>query len=323
MKKFVRSPIDQDGCRPLFSGHETFPLRYGWLKKAYDAVAERSGAAAARDVFLGEDAIARFGVGKNMVASMRHWATCCGIIRAHDEAETLCTTVLGDFLFGPEGVDPYLEFPATLWLLHWMLASYDAARPSKITWFWTFNHYPSLDFERNDIAEGILKLAEVRGWQRVAPKTVRNDVDCLIRTYEARQGERHSIEDVLSSPLSELAIIRGVRGHFQLVRGPKRSLPNGIFIFALQQFWERFGANRTLSFEAVAHEPGAPGRVFLLDEADVAERLLSLEDVTRGAFRWSETAGLKQILRSDNLSPAQLQCVLRGAYSSHAFKEGA
>ena len=23
--------------KPVFSGHETFPLRYGWLKKVYDA----------------------------------------------------------------------------------------------------------------------------------------------------------------------------------------------------------------------------------------------------------------------------------------------
>lgn len=37
--------------------------------------------------------------------------------------------------------------------------------------------------------------------------------------------------------------------------------------------------------------------MFLLDENDVADRLLSLEEMTGGAFRWSETAGLKQLLR--------------------------
>jgi len=47
----------------------------------------------------------------------------------------------------------------------------------------------------------------------------------------------------------------------------------------------------------VAHEPGSPGRVFLLDENDVADRLLALEDFTKGSFRWSETAGLKQVIR--------------------------
>ena len=33
-----------------------------------------------RKVFLADDAIARFGVGKNMVASIRHWATFAGVI---------------------------------------------------------------------------------------------------------------------------------------------------------------------------------------------------------------------------------------------------
>ena len=34
----ARGPLFQDTYRPQFSGHETFPLRYGWLKKAFDAV---------------------------------------------------------------------------------------------------------------------------------------------------------------------------------------------------------------------------------------------------------------------------------------------
>ena len=62
-------------------------------------------------------------------------------------------------------------------------------------------------------------------------------------------------------------------------------------------FWRSFTTAKTLSFEAIAHEPGSPGRVFLLDENDIADRLLDLEEFTEGAFRWSETAGLKQVLR--------------------------
>ena len=34
----ARGPLFQDTYRPQFSGHETFPPRYGWLKKAFDAV---------------------------------------------------------------------------------------------------------------------------------------------------------------------------------------------------------------------------------------------------------------------------------------------
>ena len=36
----ARGPLYQEGYTPQFSGHETFPLRYGWLKKAFDRVEE-------------------------------------------------------------------------------------------------------------------------------------------------------------------------------------------------------------------------------------------------------------------------------------------
>ena len=34
----LRGPLYQSDYQPQLSGHETFPLRYGWLKKAFDAV---------------------------------------------------------------------------------------------------------------------------------------------------------------------------------------------------------------------------------------------------------------------------------------------
>ena len=75
-----RGPLYQDGYMPRFSGHETFPLRYGWLKKVFDRVTETAGEPNQKTACWGDDAIAQFGVGKNMVASMRHWAKATGII---------------------------------------------------------------------------------------------------------------------------------------------------------------------------------------------------------------------------------------------------
>ena len=70
----ARGLIYAEGFRPQFSGHETFPLRYGWLKKVYEAIEASVDDPNNKSVFLSEQAIARFGVGKNMVASMRYWA---------------------------------------------------------------------------------------------------------------------------------------------------------------------------------------------------------------------------------------------------------
>ena len=94
----------------------------------------------------------------------------------------------------------------------------------------------------------------------------------------------------------------GRRDGFRFVRGPKSTLGDGVFIYGLIDFWIRYTSAATFSFEAIAHEPGGPGRVFVLDENDVADRLVMLEKVTNGALRWSETAGLKQVVRDGDLS---------------------
>ena len=74
-----------------FSGHQTFPFRYAWLPKGVAAVREDSRA------FHRQDAIARLGVGKNMVASIRFWCEALGLIVMNRGRASL--TSLGSFLF--------------------------------------------------------------------------------------------------------------------------------------------------------------------------------------------------------------------------------
>ena len=292
----LRGPLYRDGYHPQLSGHETFPIRYGWLKKAFDAVQESEGQEDNRYVFSGPEAIARFGVGKNMVGSMRHWATVADVIK--DAPGRIVTTPLGRLIFGNRGIDPYMEHPATAWLIHWNLCG----RETKTTWFWAFHHYPAISFEREALIQGIEKLAEELKWPRASAATIRRDVSCFIRTYVAQAPSgQNGYEDGLESPLIELGLIKatGRRDGFRFVRGPKPSLGPGVFGYAVTDFWNRSFANvNTLSFEALTHAPGSPGRAFLLDENDMVDLLLALEDSTDGVYRWSETAGLKQLIRN-------------------------
>ncbi len=286
---------------PNFSGHETFTLRYGWLKKAYDAVKDSNEGESS--VFRSDDAIARFGVGKNMVSSMRHWATASGVIeemKSGDKKDSV--TKLGNFLFdNKNGRDPYMENPTTSWVVHWNL-SHRADR--KTTWFWAFNHFHEIDFEREVLERGLQKLSEDQDWKRVAKSTIKRDVACFIRTYAAQPiFKRTTYEDMIESPLTELGLLKqiGRRDKFRFVRGPKRSLGIGAFGYAFAEFWrDRFDGSATLAFDALAHQPGSPGRVFLLDENSLYNLCGQLEDATSGIYRWSETAGLRQIVRTEH-----------------------
>lgn len=300
----ARGRLYEEDYQLRLSGHETFPLRYGWLKKAFDAVAEQESRGFERSVFLAEDSIARFGVGRNMVGSMRHWAAAAGVI-----SEDGCkTTSLGRFLFDAGGLDPYMEDPVTAWLVHWMLSG----NPRNTTWFWAFNHYAALTFDRDALVRGIEKLVKEHPGTRAAPSTIRSDVACFVRTYvgqppSAKTGHEESLE----SPLAELGLIRptGKRDGFRFMRGRKPTLGVGMIAFAVHEFWSGRSAvrpvstARTLSFEALAHEPGSPGRVFALDENALVDLLLEIEDASGGAYRWSETAGLKQLISEREVAP--------------------
>ena len=296
----AHGPLYQKDYSPQFSGHETFPLRYGWLKKAFDRVAETETDENNREACWGEDAIARFGVGKNMVGSMRYWAKAARIIEepVHNSVKT---TELGRRLFGSGGLDPWMEYPPTLWLLHWQFA----AHPERTTWFWAFSYYPAVMFEREGFIRKLDRLASDCDWSRASLATLKNDVACFIRTYAAQQPTgKTGHDDAMESPLTELGLIKSIGRNdgFRFVRGPKSTLSDGVFACAVADFWNReFPNSATLSFEALAHFPGSPGRVFQLDENDVTDRLAALDFTTKGVVRWSETAGLKQVIRNTEI----------------------
>ncbi len=314
----LRGRIFQADYRPQFSGHETFPLRYGWLKKAFDAVRKIEKQEDNRTVFTDEDAIARFGVGKNMVSSMRNWAAASGIIQDDTKKGHIATTSLGKRLLSDDGLDPYMENPATSWLVHWHLCG----REAKTTWFWAFSYFPHAFFERGTMVKAVLKLAKDRQWNRASPTTIKSDVACFIRTYASSYTQGHTNdEETLESPLTELELIRqvGKRDGFQFACGDKPSLGMGVFSYAVHDFWSLHNPNvQVLSFEALAHEPGSPGRVFLLHENDMVDRLVNMEHFSRGVYRWSETAGLKQLLRNRALHDDQAVGLIEPDYDPHS-----
>ena len=308
----LRSPLDDDSYKLRLSGHETFPLRYGWLKKAYDAGADGHDYSAA---FAADGAVARFGVGKNMVAAIRYWAIAAGVLTEH---AGLRPTPLGHMIFADDGLDPWMEEPATSWLAHWHIVG----RPTLTTWYWSFNHYSALAFERDTLVRGVADMVARRGWTRASVGTIRRDVGCLARTYAPPHTPSATLpDDALESPLAELGAIRatGRRDGFRFMRGPKPTLHPGVLCYAITGFWKAYAPEaNTLSFEALAHAPGSPGRVFVLGEDDLAALLMAMDDLTHGAYRWSETAGLRQLLRERPMSDDEALTHARASYRAVA-----
>ena len=144
-----------------------------------------------------------------------------------------------------------------------------------------------------------------RGWPRVAHATLKKDVACFIRTYTAQSASaKAGHDDALESPLTELMLIKPTsrRDEYRLVRGQKSTLGNGVFVWSLLEYWSEITHASTLSFEAIACEPGGPGRTFLLDENDLVDRLSRLDEISGGVLQWTETAGLRQVVRDPDFT---------------------
>lgn len=288
----MRKIDNHAGRTPHFSGHETFPLRQMWLKKAVDRAFPDWNIP--KSTFTDANAIAYFGVGKNMVASIKHWALASEIM--HEEDGSFKITKIGREIFGPNGLDPYSENPATAWFVHWQLAG----RGSRsTTWFWLFNHVLSATFTRDDLETPLADYAlSLDPKRKLSGMTLSRDIETCLRSYAPRAAGS-SPEDYAEPMLGELGLIsEELKGRFAFRRGPKATLPDGLFAHALVDFWTNTpNSASTLSFEAIAYAEGSPGRVFKLDEDSVAERLFTLEELTEGALSLTDTAGLRQVHR--------------------------
>jgi len=275
-----------------FSGHETFPFRYTWLPKGVRRLRDQP------DLFVADDALVILGVGKNMVRSIRYWCEATEIVERVDKKGNARVTEFGDRLLGPEGWDPYLEDPGTLWLLHWRLVR-NPFRSS--TWYLAFTRWSSERFTREHLVDYIGRLvASEQPRTQTTRASLRRDVEVFLRTYTPSRMRRDlPPEDTFDCPLVELGLIRDRDdGVCEFVRGPKPTLPDMIFLHALMDYWDSTAPGQeTLSFESTLYGAGSPGAAFRLSENALAERLERLPSWTN--FGYDDTAGLRVVLRRD------------------------
>ncbi|MCG7574096.1 DUF4007 family protein [Phaeobacter sp. CNT1-3] len=302
--------------KPQFSGHETFPLRYGWLEKAFEAV-DANGLNNSK-IFSESEAIAHFGVGKNMVAAIRFWAQVAGILAT--DGKDVRTTEFGQQLLGSNGCDPYLESASSLWKIHWDIAS----NPKHTAAYWLFNVFNEPNFDRDTVQRRLMEFIGQRGWKLPTEKTLTSDISVLLANYVPSVPKRGPSEEAFNSPLTELGLIRRrSNGKFSMNLGRKPGLSNGVFLYAVCDFWERTSSANTLGVQSMLLEPGSPGRVFVLEEWELIDRLANVADMSDGLISWSETAGLKQLLRQEEFPQGFSESLwssdvsaLRGSYAA-------
>ncbi len=281
-----------------FGRHESFALRFGWLTKGFQAFEKKL------DIFTREDAVVRLGVGKNMVNSIRHWLRAAQLIRLDSDPKEV--TPLGAFLFSEKnGHDPYLEDEATIWLLHWLLAT----NPTQATsWYWFFNLFHKPEFTSQEVSNALVDFANDKITAKCAVTTVKNDCAVLLRSYvQARGNKKNTVEEALDSPLSLLGLISyspATKSYQSRLTG-RENLPVGIFGFAIADFFKMHELTE-IPIEAVmySHEGQvAPGMLFRLTENGLLTKLEQLIKYIPGVFKVDDTAGVHQLYRLKEIEP--------------------
>lgn len=296
-----------------FTGHDTFPLRYGWLHKAANYL-NFGGSFQTSNEDKTRDAIVKLGVGKNMVNAIRYWAEASSIIKAITESNSTYheMTEFGALVFGDkheEGKDPYLENLGSIWLLHFHL-NYNADLLTSYRYF--FNYSNVQHFEKSKLLADCSETAQKLISNEIGNEnTLKKDIDCFLNTYSKRFKTSNSKkkaevdEDHFTSPLSELNLIQDNGGGFYVSDLTERpELPVEIFIYALAIFalQETLLSNVTnIDFESLLSKPNSPGRIFRLSETGLGQKLDEAQEFSQGDISWIDSLGLRQVQVSKEL----------------------
>lgn len=312
--------IGDVSMRPLFARHETFAPRFGWLRKGYIAVTQQGDVTdLGSDVFLLKESPVLLGVGKNMVNAIRYWMQAFKLAVEQKRGGTSrawlsSATPEAHWLLADDGADPFLEDPASLWLLHWWLLRPPCHAPS---WWIAFHAFPHARFTEDQLIRTVEQYVAMAGWE-IAPGSIAKDVDCLTKMYAPRKtstGSPGSFEDLLDCPFRELALLEAspdIARTWRFTEGPRPTLPPAVIAYACLDYASRFTtAEGSITLGRLASEPGSPGLAFRLTEPVLAARL---EEALHGRTdaRIDEGAGQRRL--SFDKSPHHIKNVVLSKY---------
>ena len=292
-----------------FGRAQTFPLRLGWLPKMCRMLESEESMSV-------DDCITEWGVGKNMVTAMWHWAHAANVA----EENTRSLSEFGRLVLGKsdkkDGYDPYMEDEATLWLLHWEIAS----RPRHFTvGYCLFNWYFKPDgFLPEDAASEITERLHNNG-ATVEKDPVRRDINTALKMYARRDVSTN--EEVLESPFPNLDLITYVPAAKRYYSDfeARDSLPANVVGYAAARLLETIGKTDIPIRDRTRDNPyPSLDAVFRLTEDALLQKL---HDFCRDmpAFQLRELAGEWRLYVSGGDYPTS-ELLLNKIYSSDKNK---
>ena len=270
-----------------FGGHETFPIREGWLTKGLHQI-DRDPSLLDRH----REAADVLGVGNNMAKSIRHWLIVSGLVERPRRREPLQRTAFGDVILE---YDPYMIEAVTWWAVHANLVLREEAA---VTWSWFFNHFEYERFDRMTCVEQLARYAAARYSRPPSRNTLTRDVQCFLGSYaRSVPPTTEDPEEGRDSPLQELGLLTHYTESdtYRLHRGP-RTVPAAALAYALaRRFGAKDGSPAQASFPEALASTGGAGRIFAFSGEGFADAIDSAEQELEGGLSTKMLGGERVI----------------------------
>lgn len=256
-----------------YGGHQTFPIREGWLNKALELLHADPYAFAKSDL---ADAL---GVGSNMAKSIEHWIVATGLATkrttkdVHDTGIKYDTTPLGSLVWQR---DPYFTLEETWWTLHVNIVR-DSANAT--TWDWFFNQFPDYRFDKTQFVSRLTQHERQVAKKPATQNTIERDVTCFLNTYaQPVPREKKDPEEDLGSPFQELRLMSGLRssGTYELHRRGRQITPE-VLLYSVLLLLDGDNAQVDFSFSWLTKQRSGPLQVFALSTEALFELIMGLE----------------------------------------------
>jgi hypothetical protein len=258
-----------------FGGHETFPIREGWLHKGLDLLINQP------ELLVDEYSADWLGVGRNMAKSIRYWLVATGLATSSLDKKTrkslLSPSSIGKLVWKH---DRYFTETGTWWALHINLIN----NPSfAFSWNWFFNIFSLNRFDKSLCVEALRGYLSIQNPRLPKPMTLQRDIGCLLDSYSRVLPSRNEDPEMrFDCPFAELGLMSYHRtsGYYQLHRERKHYPPH-LLGYAIAQCPQiangRNGIVDITIAEATTMSSG-PGRIFVLDAENLFESILTIEN---------------------------------------------
>ena len=311
-----------------FARHQTFPPRYGWFRKAFIAAAKNPSLFPVSKDNLTDVAV-ELGVGKNMVRSIAFWGEAAKLLThaplasgsENSTSKKLVPSNIGHVLFSDEGLDPFLENPGTLWVIHWLLICQKSKMPA---WWIALNLFTPNKFERAALIDTVIN--EVNNCDALEKKpssnSIHKDMNLFFYNYLPKPPTKAKFEDLYNCPLRELGLLDySGKDKYRFISGIKRGLTPEILTYIIFDYISRLEHHsREIPLASLESEPGSPGRILKIDDDDIDKLITEYqEENSQNAEKFGvyTSSGVRQLRWETDTDPAELATIsLQNHYGS-------